>query len=108
VDYLLHLGKVVAAEVVMDQGEVQSGLRVLNQAWFAFNVGYQGNPVIQQQPDGTPILVTSGGGGDPIGAAIYEMRARAGSLKAFLEIMRGISTRAELMTALEKLRQAQE
>lgn len=104
-DYLLSLGMVEAAEHAMDNGRQHSGLRVLNQAWFAFNAGYQSNPVIEQRPDGTAVIATTGGGGDPIGAAIYEIRARAGSLKAFLEMMRGITTREELIAALENLRQ---
>lgn len=103
-DYLLALGRVEAAELVMANGRQQTGLRVLNQAWFAFNVGYQENPVIVQQPDGTPALATAGGGGDPIGAAVYEIRARAGGLKEFIAIMRGITTREELLATLDALR----
>jgi len=104
VDYLLGLGMVEAAEWSMENGRQHSGLRVLNQAWFAFNAGYQDNPVVTQQADGTSVITTSGGGGDPIGAAIYEIRARAGSLQAFVEIMRGITTREELQSALQTLR----
>lgn len=103
-DYLLLLGDVPAAELAMENGRQHTGLRVLNQAWFAFNVGYQANPVLVQQPDGTASLVTSGGGGDPLGAAIYEIRARAGSLQAFLQIMRGITTRENVFAALDELR----
>ncbi|NJL95169.1 MAG: hypothetical protein HC915_16340 [Anaerolineae bacterium] len=60
--------------------------------------------MIQQRPDGTAAIVTTGGGGDPIGAAIYELRARSASLKTFLETMRGITTRAELLATVEQLR----
>jgi hypothetical protein len=94
-----------AAEATMEIGRQHSGLRVLNQAWFAFNAGYQANPVIQQQPNGSTILATEGGGGDPIGAAIYEIRARSSSLKDFMDIMRGITTRDELLAALAEIRQ---
>ncbi|NJL95168.1 MAG: hypothetical protein HC915_16335 [Anaerolineae bacterium] len=34
VDYLLGLGNVPAAELVMENGRQQAGLRVLNQAWL--------------------------------------------------------------------------
>jgi hypothetical protein len=103
-DYLLSLGLIEAAEASMERGRQLAGLRVLNQAWFAFNAGYQANPVVQTLPDGKPVLATSGGGGDPIGAAIYEVRARADSLKHFLELMRGITTAQELLALVEQLR----
>lgn len=103
-DYLLALENVPAAEFAMENGRQHAGLRILNQAWFAFNAGYQANPVVQQQADGSIAIVTEGGGGDPIGAAIYEIRARSDSLKAFLQIMRDITTTTELFTALELLR----
>lgn len=103
-DYLLVLGRVEGAELWMERARESAGLRVLNQAWFAFNVGYQANPVIQTLPDGTTALTTSGGGGDPIGPAMYEVRARAGSLQDFMQIMRGITTREELFKTLAHLR----
>ena len=104
-DYLLSLGMVDAAEIAMENGRQHTGLRVLNQAWFAFNAGYQANPVIQQNPDGSQAIATQGGGGDPIGAAIYEIRARSASLKAFMTTMRGVTTREALFAALEALRE---
>ncbi len=104
-DYLLALDNVPAAEFVMANGRQHTGMRVLNQAWFAFNSGYQDNPVVESRADGSTILVTEGGGGSPIGAAIYEIRARSGSLKEFLQIMRGITTSTELFNTLERLRQ---
>jgi|GEM_PF-4247289 len=104
-DYLLSLGMVPAAELAMANGATHSGQRILNQAWFAFNVGYQANPTVIRQPDGNATIVTSGGGGDPIGAAIYEIRARAGSLENFMRIMRSITTREELFAVLDDLRQ---
>ncbi len=104
VDYLLALDKVEAAEMVMENGREHTGLRVLNQAWFAFNAGYQANPVVEQRADGTSAIVTEGGGGDPIGAAIYEIRAYSDSLLAFLQIMRNITTSAELFMTLDHLR----
>lgn len=106
-DYLLALGKVPAAEYVMANGRQHTGLRVLNQAWFAFNAGYQDNPIIEIRADGSTELVTEGGGGDPIGAAIYEIRARSSSLETFLQIMRGITTSSELFDTLNRLRTEQ-
>ncbi|MFP4321256.1 MAG: hypothetical protein ACLFTK_02270 [Anaerolineales bacterium] len=103
-DYLLGLGRVEAAEQAMAIGARHSGLRKLNQAWFAFNVGYQANPTVETAPDGSTVIVTEGGGGDPLGAAIYEIRARAPSLHAFIALMRGITTRAEVFAARERLR----
>ena len=102
-DYLLSLGRVEAAELVMENGRQHTGLRVLNQAWFAFNAGYQDNPIVQTQPDGSTAITTAGGGGDPIGAAIYEIRARSDSLHEFMKIMRGITTREELFAARDAL-----
>jgi hypothetical protein len=103
-DYLLSLGRVEAAELAMETGRQVAGLRVLNQAWFAFNVGYQANPAVQAGPDGRSVIVTRGGGGDPLGPAIYEIRARAGHLQAFLKIMRGLSSREAVLAKLEELR----
>jgi hypothetical protein len=104
-DYLLSLGRVEAAELAMENGRQHTGLRVLNQAWFAFNSGYQANPVIETHADGTSVITTTGGGGDPIGAQIYEIRARSDSLSEFVQIMRDITTREDLQAALEVLRE---
>jgi hypothetical protein len=102
-DYLLSLGRVDAAELVMENGRQHTGLRVLNQAWFAFNAGYQDNPGIETRPDGSTAIITAGGGGDPIGAAIYEIRARSENLHEFMVIMRDITTREELFAARDAL-----
>jgi hypothetical protein len=91
----------------MANGRQHTGLRVLNQAWFAFNAGYQDNPILEIRADGSTELVTEGGGGDPIGAAIYEIRARSSNLEAFLQIMRGITTSSELFDTLDRLRAEQ-
>ncbi len=107
-DYLLGLGRIEAAEYGMDVGARRAGMRVLNQAWFAFNVGYQANPTVQTQPDGSAVIVTQGGGGDPLGAAIYEIRARSSSLRDFIATMRGLTTRNEVFAARDDLRRGDE
>jgi hypothetical protein len=103
-DYLLGLGYVAGAEWGMEVGRQHAGLRVLNQAWFAFNTGYQANPTLERSPSGALTLSTTGGGGDPLGAALYELRARAGSRRAFLEWVRGLTRREEVFALLERLR----
>lgn len=100
VDELLAEGKVEEAESYMEIRRrlfVENGypIRKLNQAYFAFYGGYQAG-------GGVP----GAGGADPIGPAVQEIYERSGSLHAFVTIMRGITTRDELLTAAEKMRAA--
>lgn len=90
VDYLLWLGKVRAAELTMEAERrvfVRNGylVRKLNQAYFAFYGGYQGEP--------------GAGGTDPIGPAIETLQVHSRSLSAWLATMRGITTRDDLLAA---------
>ncbi len=94
VDDLLAAGRVEEAEAYMEERRalfVANGylIRRLNQAFFAFYGGYQ---------TGAP----GAGGGDPIGAAVRAIRAASPSILAWIETMRGITTRAELMTHLQR------
>src|SRR5579859_114472 len=96
VDSLLAQGKVTEAEQYMEsrrqvfvaQGY---GIRKLNQAYFAFYGGYQAA--------GQP----GAGGSDPTGAAIAEIRQRTGSYKAWLETMRTITSRSDLLAERDTL-----
>ncbi len=93
VDALLKQGKVDQAEAYMEARRrifVANGyaIRKLNQAYFAFYGGYQA------QPGGAA-------GEDPIGPAVRELRARSGSLKAFLDTVSGVTNLAELRAALK-------
>jgi len=90
VDYLLWLGKVRAAELTMESERrvfVRHGylIRKLNQAYFAFYGGYQGEP--------------GAGGTDPIGPAIETLQVHSRSLSAWLATMRSITTRDQLLAA---------
>lgn len=108
-DFLLGLGRVEAAEAVMESRRQLLGMRVLNQAWFAFNGGYQAAPgtgagvaVEQVARDVTdPSYV-----GDPIGPAVQELAALAPTLEDFLVSLRSVTTRDELLQALVTARQA--
>jgi len=93
VDYLLWLGKVRAAELTMEAERrvfVRNGylIRKLNQAYFAFYGGYQGEP--------------GAGGTDPIGPAIETLQGRSRSLSGWLATMRGLTTRDDLLAAAAK------
>jgi hypothetical protein len=95
VDYLLWLGKVNAAETYMEyrrRAFVRHGyaIRKLNQAYFAFYGGYQGEP--------------GAGGTDPTGPAIEELRTLSPDLKHWLVTLRAITTRDQLLAALESAR----
>lgn len=90
VDYYLALGQVELAERYMEQRRLVFAahginLRKLNQAWFAFYGGYQ-------DPGGT-----NAGGQDPTGAALATLRARSSSLKAWIETVREVVTRDQLL-----------
>lgn len=101
-DYLLALGRVEAAEVYMESRRQWLGMRVLNQAWFAFNGGYQADPGQGGGASvGTTVDVTDPAyPGDPIGPAIHEIAELAPTLADFLNIMRDVTTRQELIGIL--------
>jgi len=95
VDFLLWQGKVEAAELYMEiqrREFVRRGytIRKLNQAYFAFYGGYQGAP--------------GAGGTDPIGPAVEELRRLSPDFKTWLDTLSGITTRAELLAAVESAR----
>lgn len=106
-DYLLGLGRVTAAEALMESRRQLLGMRELNQAWFAFNGGYQATPdsgagvaieqVIVDVTDPTYV-------GDPIGPAVHEIAFLAPTLKDFLIAVRSVTTRDELLKALRQAR----
>ena len=88
VDFLLWQGMVEAAEAYMAAQQrkfAHNGylIRKLNQAYFAFYGGYQGEP--------------GAGGADPTGPAIEGILARSATLEDFLRTMRGITTREGLV-----------
>lgn len=96
VDFYLHFGLVDLAERYMEgQRRVfaanRYAIRKLNQAFFAFYGGYQGAGG------------SNAGGADPIGPAMQQIRDASPSLKAWLEIVRGITTRQELLTTRDKM-----
>jgi hypothetical protein len=98
VDSLLAQGKIEEAERYMEQRRrlfVAHGYRIrkLNQAYFAFYGGYQ-------SPG------TGAGGADPIGPAITEIRQHSPSLRAWLETMRAITSRDQLLAVRDALRRA--
>lgn len=94
VDELLAEGKVDEAEAYMEQRRelfVTNGYRIrkLNQAYFAFYGGYQ---------SGQP----GAGGEDPIGPAVQAIRDASPSLQDWIVTMRGITSREQLLTAVEQ------
>jgi hypothetical protein len=93
VDLLLKLGWIDAAETYMEYRRrefVRHGyaIRKLNQAYFAFYGGYQGAP--------------GAGGTDPIGPAIEQLRVQSPDLKSWLQTMRDITTRDQLLAAVQQ------
>ncbi|MFA7248194.1 MAG: hypothetical protein WC273_01010 [Dehalococcoidia bacterium] len=93
VDALLAAGKVAEAEARMETVRQQlwdGGYRIrrLNQAYFAWYGSYAA------RPDAI----------DPLGGQLRELRTRAGSLAAFLAVVRDTTSRAEVAGALESLR----
>ena len=93
VDALLAQGRIEDAEAYMEQRRilfVENGyaIRKLNQAYFAFYGGYQ---------SGTPGV----GGSDPIGPGVQAIRDQSRSILEWIETMRGITTRAELLEAAD-------
>lgn len=97
VDAMLAYGQIAAAEQYMEARRrefVAHGytIRKLNQAYFAFYGGYQGEP--------------GAGGEDPIGPAVEELLALSADLDDWMRTMRGITTRAELLRTLDTARAA--
>lgn len=98
VDDLLAAGQIEDAEAYMEERRQEfyaNGylIRRLNQAFFAFYGGYQAGS------GGTP----GAGGADPIGPAVEAIRAASPSLRDWIVTMRGITTRAELLTLRDAL-----
>lgn len=92
VDALLAEGKVDEAEAYMEAQRrllAENGYfyRRINQAFFAFYGGYQ-------SPSGG-----GAGGADPIGPAVAALRRNAPDLRAWLEQMRYLTKREELLAA---------
>jgi len=92
VDALLAEGRVEDAEAYMAERRAffhahGHPIRKINQAYFAFYGGYQG-----EDNFGTA-------GEDPIGPAIAALRAQSGSIARFLAVIRGITTREALLAA---------
>ncbi|MBI1257726.1 MAG: hypothetical protein GC204_09670 [Chloroflexi bacterium] len=94
VDGLLAAGKIDEAEAYMEQQREVFvahgyGIRKLNQAYFAFYGGYQ---------SGSP----GEGGSDPIGPAVQAIRDQSSTIFQWIQTMRGITTRDELLAAVKK------
>ncbi|MBI5961289.1 MAG: hypothetical protein HY866_21300 [Chloroflexi bacterium] len=95
VDFMLWQGNISGAERYMEARRrlfVANGYRIrkLNQAYFAFYGGYQGEP--------------GSGGSDPIGPAIEELLLLSPDLESWLNTMRPITTRDQLLAALDTAR----
>jgi hypothetical protein len=96
VDALLLEGEVEVAEAYMEERRrlfVANGylIRKLNQAYFAFYGGYQ---------VGSTLGV---GGSDPIGPAIQAIRDASTSIQDWVVVLRGVTTREELLAAQDRL-----
>ncbi len=107
-DYLLAQGRVLAAEDLMEAQRQVLGLRVLNQAWFAFNGGYQADPSAGSGVALGPVVIDVTDAaylGDPIGPAVHELLALAPTLEDFLISVRSVTTREELLAALRLARE---
>jgi hypothetical protein len=92
VDELLAAGKVTEAELYMEQRrqffwDNGYAIRKLNQAYFAFYGAYADIP-------------GGAAGEDPVGPAVRALRARSGSLTAFLKRIAQMSTFKQLQDAL--------
>ncbi len=93
VDGMLAAGQVEAAEARMEAVRQQlwdGGYRIrrINQAYFAWYGSYAA------RPDAT----------DPLGAQLREVRERSGSLATFLEAIRAVTSRREVVALLDRLR----
>jgi len=96
VDALLAEGAMEVAEAYMEERRrlfVSNGylIRKLNQAYFAFYGGYQAGD--------TPGV----GGADPIGPAVQAIRAASPSIHDWIVVIRGITTREELLATRDKI-----
>lgn len=96
VDELLAAGEVEAAEAYMEERRrlfVANGygIRKLNQAFFAFYGGYQAS--------GVPGV----GGEDPIGPAVRAIREQSDTLLRFVEVLRGVTDREQLLALRGRL-----
>lgn len=92
VDALLAQGRLEEAEQLMEQvrQQLEDGgiyIRRINQAFFAWYGTYAA------RPDAT----------DPLGQYLREVMVRSGSLPAFLEAVRGASSREDIIRVLEDL-----
>ncbi len=107
VDYLLAIGYIEGAEAFMENRRQLLGMRVLNQAWFAFNGGYQADPGAGGGVSLGPVVDVTDPAfvGDLTGPVIHEMLLLAPDLESFLVMMRNITTRQELVSALIEARQ---
>lgn len=94
VDSLLAAGKIEEAESYMEARRRvfvehgYTGLRKLNQAYFAWHGEYNAS--------------TGAGGQDPVGPAVVELRKRSASLKEFIDRMSWFTSFAELQAALKQ------
>lgn len=106
-DYLLAHERILAAEALMSAQGQALGLRVLNQAWFAFNGGYQADPSAGSGVALGPVVVDVTDPayvGDPIGPAVHELIELAPTMADFLVSVRGATTREALLDALVEAR----
>jgi len=92
VDFYLWLKRVDLAEAYMQAQRFVFAahgynFRKINQAFFAFYGGYQGSNGV------------GAGGADPTGPAIDRLRAQSDSVLTWLNKMRAITTRSELLAA---------
>jgi len=95
VDVLLADGKIDEAETLMEQRRqylADNGyyMRKINQAYFAFTNLYAGGA-------GNPTAT------NPIGPKIDQLRARAGSLERFIQLVQGVTSVEGLDLALESV-----
>jgi hypothetical protein len=98
VDRLLEQGEIEKAEQYMELRRryfVENGyaIRKLNQAYFAFHGAYAADP--------------GGGaaGANPVGNPVQDLWAVSPSLKAFIETLGSVTSREEVLEALEEMEQ---
>jgi hypothetical protein len=93
VDELLAAGKIEEAETYMEERRRvfvehgYTGLRKLNQAYFAFHGAYNTSP--------------GAGGEDPVGPAVVKLREQSPSLKAFLDQISWMTSLQELQDTVK-------